>query len=188
MSTPKASRDDEIEGVAVLLLMAGQIVSASAELLSGDRPYAGSALLRQVVEIEYLMWAFNHRHGDATTWLNSDKQEGMNFFTPRKLREAANSNGEKFRSEDYGYHCELGGHPTPTGITLLIDDEFSHQLLLSDLVNHAGEIWQNFIHWCEQHKPVKILELYFGGAIPEFPGKLKKLHSLDPFNLLSPPP
>jgi hypothetical protein len=34
------------------------------------------------------------------------------FFRPANLRKASEG---KFRDKDYGFHCELGGHPVPTG-------------------------------------------------------------------------
>src|SRR6266404_4847204 len=60
---------DEVVGMSVLLRIGGQLISASAELLTEGRPYAGAALLRQIVEIEYLAWAFESRHRDAERWL-----------------------------------------------------------------------------------------------------------------------
>ena len=41
---------DEVVGMSVLLRIGGQLISASAELLTEGRPYAGAALLRQIVE------------------------------------------------------------------------------------------------------------------------------------------
>src|ERR1700730_3113518 len=67
-------------------------------------------LLRQMVEIEYLAWAVETRGGDGERWLRSDQQQRQSFCTPVKLRKAAQG---RFRGKDYGYHCELGGHPVP---------------------------------------------------------------------------
>lgn len=58
----------------------------------------------------------------------------------------------KFRSKDYGYHCELGGHPVPTGTLLLKDDPSTAQLLLSDLLGHTGNVWDHFVGWAKRHE------------------------------------
>src|SRR5205823_2197876 len=87
----------------------------------------------------------NSREG-RRRWLRSDSEQRRNFFTPAKLRQAADG---KFRGKDYGYHCELGGHPVPTSWILLRRDEVTSQLLLSDLLGHTGRIWDHLLRWSE---------------------------------------
>jgi len=148
--SPFGHGNDEAVGVSVLLRIGAQLISASADLLEGGRPYAGAALLRQIVEIEYLAWAFESRDGDAQRWLRSDKALREEFFRPAKLRKAAEG---RFRSKDYDYHCELGGHPVPVGTILLSNDANYPQLLLSDLLGHAGRIWNHFVVWGMRNDP-----------------------------------
>ncbi len=148
--------NDEAVAISFLLLIASQLISASAELLVGGRQYAGAALLRQLVEVEYLAWAFETRDEDAAIWLRSDKKLREGFFRPAKLREAAKG---KFRSRDYGFHCELGGHPVPQGTVLLQGDEGTAQLLLSDLLGHAGRIWDHLVGWARAHDPYGLMIL-----------------------------
>jgi hypothetical protein len=140
---------DEVVGMSVLLRVGSQLISASAELLTEGRPYAGAALLRQIVEIEYLAWAFESRDKDAERWLRSDRKTREEFFKPAKLRAASEG---KFRGRDYGFHCELGGHPVPTGTVLLNDDPSTAQLLLSDLLGHTGGVWNHFVEWAKRHQ------------------------------------
>ncbi len=147
--SPFGFGSDEVVAMSVLLRMGGQLISASAQLLTEGKPYAGAALLRQIVEIEYLAWAFDTRDQDAERWLRSDKKLREKFFRPAKLRDAA---GDKFRGKDYGFHCELGGHPVPTGTILLRDDQSTIQLLLSDLIGHSGGAWDHFVGWAKQHE------------------------------------
>lgn len=182
MTCNRPNGSDEIVGVSALLLMAGQLVSASADLLTQGRPYAGAALLRQIVEIEYLSWAFETRYRDAERWLQSDKAQRETFFRPAKLRKAAQG---KFRGQDYGYHCELGGHPVPTGIALLVEDDASSQLLLSDLVGHAGGIWNHFAGWARQNGQYAAI---FPSDRPSIPEQFNKLMAIDPLCKLPPPP
>lgn len=136
--------DDEIVAISLLLRIGGQLTSASADLFADGRHYAAAALLRQMVEIEYLAWAFESRDNDAQRWLRSNADERRTFFTPAKLRKAA---AGKFRGKDYGYHCELGGHPVPDSISLFQDDDKLSQILLSDLLGHTGRIWDHLLDW-----------------------------------------
>jgi hypothetical protein len=142
--SPFGYGSDEIVAVSLLLRIGGQLTSASADLFADGRHYAAAALLRQMVEIEYLAWAFESRDKDAERWLRSTADERRIFFTPAKLRQAANG---KFRGKDYGYHCELGGHPVPNSLALLQHNEVTCQLLLSDLLGHTGRIWDHFLDW-----------------------------------------
>lgn len=135
---------DEVVAVSMLLRVAGQLVSGSADLFSDGRHYAAAALLRQLVEVEYLAWAFDARDKDAERWLRSTAEERREFFTPAKLRQAAQG---KFRGKDYGYHCEMGGHPVPRAATLLGGNTVTAQLLLSDLLGHTGRIWDHLLDW-----------------------------------------
>lgn len=142
--SPYGHGSDEIVAVSLLFRIAGELTSASTDLFADGRHYAAAALLRQMVEVEYLAWAFQSRDNDAERWLRSNAEERRNFFSPAKLRQAANG---KFRGKDYGYHCELGGHPVPNSSVLLQRDEVTCQLLLSDLLGHTGRIWDHFLDW-----------------------------------------
>ncbi len=143
--SPFRHGNDETVAVSTLLRIATQLVSASADLFVDGRAYAAAALLRQMVEIEYLAWAMATRDGDGELWLRSDRQQRESFFTPAKLRKAAQG---KFRGKDYGYHCELGGHPVPRGASILLEgDTVTPQLLLADMLGHAGRIWDHLLNW-----------------------------------------
>lgn len=142
--SPGGHGSDEIVAISVLLRIGGQLTSASADLFADGRHYAAAALVRQLVEVEYLAWAFQTRDQDAERWLRSTREEREAFFRPAKLRQASNG---KFRSKDYGYHCELGGHPVPGAFILLKDDVSAGQLLLSDMLGHTGRIWDHVLDW-----------------------------------------
>jgi len=142
--SPHGHGNDEIVAVSLLLRIAGQLIAASESLFRDGHTYAAAALIRQMVEIEYLAWAFHTRDKDAERWLRSDAEVRRQFFTPAKLRAAAQG---KFRGQDYGYHCELGGHPVPGAEILFRSEPFTAQLLLSDLLGHAGRIWDHLLGW-----------------------------------------
>jgi hypothetical protein len=138
---------DETVAVGMLLRIGGELVWASHELFRSSRQYAAAALLRQLVEIEYLAWAFDTNDREGEKWLRSTSSERRTFFTPAKLRRAA---GGRFRAKDYGYHCELGGHPVPGATVLLGEDVVVTQFLLSDLLGHAGRIWNHVVSWAKR--------------------------------------
>lgn len=142
--SPFGHGSDEIVAVSLLFRIAAQLVSASNDLFGDGRHYAAAALLRQLVEVEYLAWAFGTRDQDAERWLRSSADDRRTFFAPAKLRQAAEG---KFRSKDYGYHCELGGHPVPRSEILLCGDDVTCQLLLSDMLGHTGCIWDSLLDW-----------------------------------------
>jgi hypothetical protein len=145
--SPFGHGDDATVAISVLLRIGSQLVSASADLIEDGRHYAGSALIRQLVEVEYLAWAFETKDEEAALWLRSTHDERKSFFTPAKLRAAA---GKRFRSKDYSHHCELGGHPVPNSWRLLNNDLGIAQLMLSDCLGHSGRIWDHLVGWAQE--------------------------------------
>lgn len=55
--SPAGHGSDEIVAVSLLLRIGGQLTHSIADLFADGRQYAAAALLRQIVEIEYLAWA-----------------------------------------------------------------------------------------------------------------------------------
>jgi hypothetical protein len=180
--SPWGHGTDETVGISMILRIASQLVSASVDLFADGRTYAAAALTRQVVEVEYLAWAFETRDEDAARWLRSNRDERSAFFTPAKLRQAAQG---KFRGLDYGHHCELGGHPIPRGAAALLGEESSvGQLLLSDMLGHAGGIWNHTVGWARDHQdgaPVLSQE-------KEMAARFAAWKSSDPLFAVPPPP
>ena len=153
-ASPFGHGDDAAVAVSMLLRIGSQLISAGADLIKDGRHYAGSALIRQLVEIEYLAWAFEAKNDVAAQWLRSDHKERQSFFTPAKLRKAAE---DRFRSVDYGHHCELGGHPTPRSWQLLGEETAIAQLMLSDALGHTGRIWDHIVGWSKGYMLTEIV-------------------------------
>ena len=179
--SPFGHGDDATVAVSMLLRIGSQLVSASADLIADGRHYAGSALIRQLVEVEYLAWAFETKDEESARWLRSTHDERRSFFTPAKLRAAA---GKHFRSVDYSYHCELGGHPVPGSWLLLNDDTAIAQLMLSDCLGHSGRIWDHIVGWAKEHSN--------GGSILSKADEMLEHYSqwkkVDLLTVLPPPP
>lgn len=181
-TSPWSHGSDEAVGVSLLLRIGGQLLSGSADLFASRRTYAGAALIRQLVEVEYLAWAFEVRDGEAQKWLRSTRAEREAFFRPAKLREAAKG---RFRSVDYSYHCEMGGHPIPQASVLLGEESWNAgQLLLSDALGHIGCIWNHVAAWAhgQPHGAVVL------SRTSEMSVKFNEWHSHDPLVRLPPPP
>ena len=115
-SSKRGNGDDETVGVGALLQVGGELTLGAVHLFACGQNYAGAALVRQLVEVEYLMWAFAENPKDAKKWLDSTPSERQKFFRPVVLRRRS---GGRFLDKDYGHHCEMGGHPVPRSMTLL---------------------------------------------------------------------
>jgi hypothetical protein len=77
--SPFENGSDAIVGVALILRIGGELIGSSARLFQTGHAYSAAALLRQVVEIEYLAWAFETKSSDAEKWLRSGKREREEF-------------------------------------------------------------------------------------------------------------
>jgi hypothetical protein len=143
-----------------ILQMCGELGIAATRMLSTKEHYAGAALLRQIVEIEYLTWTFENGYADINKWLNSSDKERMKSFSPAQLRK--NSKG-RFLYEDYKNHCEKGGHPVPRGVPLLGGKSILEaQLFLIDLLLHCWRIRDQAYSWLRNNKcdiPDQIVEI-----------------------------
>jgi hypothetical protein len=139
-ASPFQFGDDAVVGLSTVTQIGAQLCSGAITLLEIDNRYGAMALLRQLVEVEYLAWAFAEDHEEAAEWLRSDKETRRRMWQPRHLRERS---GNRFRGKDYQFHCELGGHPTPEGGPLLPD----HQRLSAfwwwyELAVHGVSVWE----------------------------------------------
>lgn len=133
--------DDATVGLATVAQIAGELISGAVVLLDQDNLYAAAALLRQLVEVEYLAWAFAEDEEEARSWLRSSTEERQNLWKPGHLRRRSNG---RFRSTDYAMHCNQGGHPTPDAMRLLPDHGARAHLgwWWYDLAVHGVSAWR----------------------------------------------
>jgi hypothetical protein len=155
-SSERASKlDKDVLAISIMMGMLAELATVSARLLSGREHYAGDALLRQIVEIEYLTWCFNEGKREPASWLDSTPKMRKQDYSPRELRDVS---AGMFLAVDYGNHCERGGHPTPIGQHLLAGKSpEGAQILLVDLITHLWRSWDNISHWCSKIKDLEDL-------------------------------
>src|SRR3989442_8213104 len=78
--------DDTAVGVATVAQTGGELAHGAVALLRAGNRYAAAALLRQLVEVEYLAHAFEAQDDSAGEWLRAvDRKERLNFWAPAKL-------------------------------------------------------------------------------------------------------
>lgn len=98
---------------------ASRVTKAATSLAAGvialtriGNHYPAWALLRQVVECEYLLWKFNTVPESIVAWMRSEREERETTWKPARLY---SDDTNDYRRKDYSLHCEQGGHPTPVG-------------------------------------------------------------------------
>jgi hypothetical protein len=143
--SPFGFGSDATVGLAVVVQIAGELMSSAVALLRMDNLYGAAALLRQLVEVEYLAWAFAEDEQEAMFWIRSDRDERLRMWQPRHLR--SRSKG-RFRATDYQSHCERGGHPTPDATMLLPGHSRRRlpELWWLDLAEHGVSTWRYAMH------------------------------------------
>lgn len=117
-ASPFRFGSDASVGLGVIGQIAGELTAGGVTLLEQGNLYGAAALVRQLVEVEYLAWAFAEEQDEAAAWLRSTSEERRKFWRPGDLRQRA---GGRFRASDYARHCDQGGHPSPDATRLLPD-------------------------------------------------------------------
>ncbi|HVL53077.1 MAG TPA: hypothetical protein VM344_02340 [Vitreimonas sp.] len=108
--------DERMVAAAIVVEIAAEAADGAVALLDQGRVYASSAILRQVLECEYLLTAFALDADWAREWLNADGETLRRIFSPQRMRDRS---GGRFRDTEYWAHCKRGGHPTPEARALL---------------------------------------------------------------------
>ena len=110
-------------------------------LMRQTRTYPAGTILRQMIEIEYLMFLGYLDQAQFKRWCRADANELRREFSPQRMRKAS---GGMFRDLEYWQHCELGGHPHPSSRMLLSQynqDVQPEAFLLPDAVHHIRRFW-----------------------------------------------
>jgi hypothetical protein len=134
----------EFRAVSTVVSMAAELADGAVDMARKNRYYAVGALVRQLIECEYLLTLFNDDLDQARQWWESTPDEVRKAFTPGKMRKLTG-----FADQEYWNHCATGGHPAPKGVRLLekLDPArqwwpYSAAELLIDLGLHLHRTWR----------------------------------------------
>lgn len=134
-------KSDLLLAHALLARLAGSLCSGLEELLRGENVYAAAALLRQLIEVEYLLFLGYLDPDRLAQWYRSDPRSLRREFSPQRMR---NVSGGLFRDVEYWQHCVVGGHPHPEARRVLSGYEHAVEpssFLVPDAVHHARRMW-----------------------------------------------
>jgi hypothetical protein len=143
--------------------MSAELIVGAADLFRHEQWYPGACLVRQVVEIEYILFLFATDREEAKKWLSLAPKDAKAFFMPSEMRRRT---GGRFDSDEYSAHCELGGHPRKKGAVLLKDwmhirDGKADQVqvpkgLWLDLCQHSVRSWRSFLAAVREISPSNV--------------------------------
>jgi hypothetical protein len=152
--------DDRVVALGYVVEIGADLALSSVKLLEGDHRYSSNALLRQLIEVEYLVAAFGDSPEDARVWLDATDDQIRVQFSPGRLRQRAQG---RFRYEEYQSHCALGGHPNPKARTLLPRHSAAVELelLWTDLDHHLSRL-------CVRLESTSLALQAGGAALPLF--------------------
>ncbi|MDQ6946020.1 MAG: hypothetical protein M3256_07040 [Actinomycetota bacterium] len=137
--SPGGYGDDGTVALGLVAQMAAELGAGALTLLEVDNRYAAAALIRQLVELEYLSWWMTENPGERCRWIRASVDERRTLFSPAALRKMA---GGRFTSGPYHAHCGMGGHPDPRARLLLPDHKpaVETDALVGDLLHHLGRV------------------------------------------------
>jgi len=81
-TSPTGNGDDRLVALGYLSKTAGALIRGALSLTLAGNCYASSALNRQLVEVEYLAWAFVEDQEEASNWLRSSNQQRLDRGNP----------------------------------------------------------------------------------------------------------
>jgi hypothetical protein len=137
--------------IAAAMQMGGEIARGAVLLLSDGNRSSAAALIRQLVEVEYLLCLFAQHVDEPLRWASSDLAMVKKEFQPARMRTRC---GERFRAEEYSSHCQVGGHPRFAGGHVLpehfrlgpLSDAAIFAAGWVDLAQHLVQVWR----WVEE--------------------------------------
>ncbi len=142
--------------LAIVAQMGAELTVGAASLYEAEHWYAGAALVRQLIEVEYLLFLFAMDSEEPERWLAASADTARGMFKPAAMRKRS---GDRFRASEYDSHCEMGGHPRLRGHVLLREHcdpsvpstEFDPAVLWVDLAQHVERIWANYVGAVGRH-------------------------------------
>jgi hypothetical protein len=142
--------------IGIVTQIGGELGRAATSLLGSNSAYATAALLRQIVEVEYLLYLFATSPQEPGRWINATDADLRKWFQPAAMRRRS---AGRFRDTEYWTHCETGGHPHPRGARLLLHEHEGErgpsmatiEWLWLDLSLHLARVWDRFAAAAARH-------------------------------------
>jgi hypothetical protein len=149
--------------VGIVAQMGAELALGAAQLYNANRWYAGAALVRQLIEVEYLLFLFAADDAEPERWLKASDAEAKKTFTPSQMRERP---AGRFRVDEYQTHCKIGGHPRVGGHLLLrehltpVSDSppklFDPSIQWIDLAQHLERFSTHYMAAVVRHSPTNV--------------------------------
>lgn len=132
--------DDRLVAGGLVVEIASDLAASAISAMDAGRTYSASALIRQIIECEYLILLFNRDVEAAREWLNADRETLLSYWSPAKMRKRS---GGTFSDTEYWAHCDTGGHPTPNARALLSSHSMSFPIgdYWDELAMHLDRLW-----------------------------------------------
>jgi hypothetical protein len=133
--------------IAVAIQMGGETARGAVSLMRDGNRYGAAALVRQLVEIEYLLCLFTIDKAEPLRWSSLGLDAVRKEYQPARMRERC---GDRFRSSEYSIHCQVGGHPRFAAAYILPEHlrigPWSDDVIFAagwvDLGQHLVAIWR----------------------------------------------
>ena len=112
-------KDPEGNAVRELVIRAKRTVQSASLLALGGFEIPAITLLRDLLEIEFLLRYFIKNPNRISTWLKADRRTRTTVFSPAALRrDIAEKNKDLLdrMNADYVTHCEIVTHPSPASL------------------------------------------------------------------------
>jgi hypothetical protein len=144
-------------GFATAAAIAAELGAGAGQLFTTGYTYAGAALVRQLIECNYLLALMAENRAESEAWMQASHAEIVKTFMPRQMRKRS---VQSFRVNEYHVHCDRGGHPNPAGRDLLgrlVPDPRELTLHANsrwlDLSEHLADVWASFVDGLPLYDP-----------------------------------
>ena len=167
---------EEIVAIAIheIVLRSHKILQAVTLNATAGIEIPAMALLRDLIEIEYLLRYFKINIDEVPEWWHADRKTRLKKYSPSKIREKITKEYPELKKpmeEDYWGHSEIAAHPTP--ISLKLQKEFKNDVLSPHSINPAF-IWVVIAEISFHATRLSKLVVYFGDRIyPQLDFKTK---------------
>lgn len=146
---PDPTRRSSFHATGLVAQISAELATGATVLFRNGNEYAASALVRQLIECEYLLRSFRLDFNEASRWFGANDTERWDF-SPKKLRKIGG-----FDDAEYRDHCEMGGHPHPKGWRLLemprTVDGFNRRMSgAPPPLNQKRLLWLDFAMHCDR--------------------------------------